>query len=97
MQPVSNYKEIKYKGQRVFEKFVMTANFKRIPKHFTADEACFLHLTDGSFQFRTPTNVLTYTKNEAMLSKCGDYFIENISLNTSKKKLSKRWMPGKVQ
>ncbi len=58
----------------------MTPDFKRIPKHFSETEACFLFLTNGSFQFRTPTNVLTYCKNEAMLAKCGNYFFENISV-----------------
>ncbi|NOY46791.1 MAG: helix-turn-helix transcriptional regulator [Chlorobi bacterium] len=76
---ILEYKEIKYKGKRVFEKLVMTTDFKRMPKYFTKDEACFLFITNGSFQFRTPTNVLTYSKNEAMLAKCGDYFIEPVS------------------
>ncbi|MBI3134648.1 MAG: helix-turn-helix transcriptional regulator [Bacteroidetes bacterium] len=73
---VVEFKELKYKGKRAFEKLVMTTDFKRIPKFFAADEACFLYLTKGSFQFRTPTSVVTYSKNEAMLAKCGDYFIE---------------------
>lgn len=73
---ILKYKELKYKNKRVFEKLVMTIDFKREPKYFTEKEACFLFLKNGSFQFRTPTQVITYSKNEAMLAKCGDYFIE---------------------
>ncbi|MDX2173861.1 MAG: AraC family transcriptional regulator [Bacteroidota bacterium] len=62
----------------------MTTDFKRAPKYFAEDEACFLFLTNGSFQFRTPTNVLIYSKNEAMLAKCGNYFIENTPENQNK-------------
>lgn len=73
--------EIKYKGKIVFERLVMSTNFKRVPKLFTEDEACFLFLTKGAFHFRTPTNFLTFTEGDAMLSKCGNYFIENVMLN----------------
>ena len=73
---IIDFKELKYKNKRVFEKLVMTIDFKREQKYFTDKEACFLFLKNGSFQFRTPTQVITYFKNEAMLAKCGDYFIE---------------------
>ncbi len=77
---ILDHKIIKYKGKRVFEKIVMTIDFKREQKHFIDNEACFLFLKNGSFQFRTPTHVLTYTQTEAMLAKCGDYFIEPASV-----------------
>jgi AraC-like DNA-binding protein len=73
--------EIKYKGKVIFERLVMSTKFKRVPKLFTEDEACFLFLTKGAFHFRTPTNFLTFTEGDAMLSKCGNYFIENVTLN----------------
>ena len=73
--------EIKYKGKVVFERLIMSAKFKRVPKVFSEDEACFLFLTKGAFHFRTPTNVLTFNEGDAMLAKCGNYFIENISIN----------------
>lgn len=76
-------KTIKYQGKVVFEKVVMTTDFKRIPKFFQEDEACFLFLTKGAFQFRTPTQVLTFNEGDAMLSKCGNYFIEQLSANPS--------------
>lgn len=78
---VLEQKIIKYKDKRVFEKVVMTSDFRRIPKYFEEDEACFLFITEGSFQFRSPTNLLSYGKNEAMLAKCGNYFIEQVSVN----------------
>lgn len=71
-------KTIKYKGKRIFEKLVMDIDFTRAPKFFTDDEACFLFIKEGAFQFRTPTSLITYNRNEAMLAKCGNYFIEEI-------------------
>ncbi len=73
--------EIKYKGKVIFERLVMSTNFKRVPKLFSEDEACFLFLTKGAFHFRTPTNFLTFKEGDAMLSKCGNYFMENVMLN----------------
>lgn len=73
--------EIKYKGKVIFERLVMSTKFKRVPKLFIEDEACFLYLTKGAFHFRTPTNILTFNEGDGMLSKCGNYFIENVSLN----------------
>jgi AraC family transcriptional regulator, exoenzyme S synthesis regulatory protein ExsA len=70
--------EIKYKGKVVFERLVMPANFKRAPKIFTENEACFLFLSKGAFQLRTPNQLLRFGQGDAMLSKCGNYFIENI-------------------
>lgn len=78
---VLELKTIKYRDKVVFEKVVMTTDFKRIPKFFQEDEACFLFLTKGAFQFRTPTNLLTFNEGDAMLSKCGNYFIEQLSAN----------------
>ncbi|MDD5152110.1 MAG: AraC family transcriptional regulator [Flavobacterium sp.] len=78
-------KTLKYKGKVVFEKAVMSTNFKRIPKFFQENEACFLFLTKGAFQYRTPTNVLSFTEGDAMLSKCGNYFIEQLATNPNPK------------
>ncbi|NOT94300.1 helix-turn-helix domain-containing protein [Ferruginibacter sp.] len=72
--------EIKYRGKIIFERLVMSTKFKRVPKFFTEDEACFLYLTKGAFHFRTPTNFLTFNEGDGMLSKCGNYFIENVSI-----------------
>lgn len=74
-------KEIKYKGKVIFERLTMSAKFTRVPKLFVEDEACFLYLTKGAFKYRTPVNLLVFEQGEAMLSKCGNYFIENVSIN----------------
>lgn len=81
---VLEQKTITHNNKRVFEKLVMTTDFKRAPKYFAENEACFLFLTNGTFQFRTPNNLVTYSKNEAMLAKCGNYFIENTRENQNK-------------
>lgn len=78
---VIEQKILKYNEKVIFEKIEMTTDFKRLPKLFSENEACFLFLTKGAFQFRTPANIITYSKNEAMLAKCGNYFIEQVSEN----------------
>ncbi len=74
--------EIKHNGKVVFERLVMSTKFKRVPKLFTEDEACFLYLTKGAFHFRTPTNLMTFNEGDGMLAKCGNYFIENVAINS---------------
>lgn len=73
--------EIKYKEKPVFERLLMSTQFKRVPKLFAENEACFLYLTKGAFLFRTPTNLLTFNEGDGMLAKCGNYFIENVLVN----------------
>ncbi len=80
---VLELKTLKYKDKVVFEKVVMATGFKRIPKFFRENEACFLFLSKGAFRFRTPTHVLSFTEGDAMLSKCGNYFIEQLDANPS--------------
>jgi AraC family transcriptional regulator, exoenzyme S synthesis regulatory protein ExsA len=72
---------LKYKGRVIFERLIISANFKRVPKLFVENEACFLFLSKGAFLFRTPTSLLSFTEGDAMLAKCGSYFIENVSIN----------------
>lgn len=73
---ILEHKILQIGGKIVFDKLIMESNFRRMPKHFVENEACFLFLSRGAFQLRTPTNVLTFTKGEAMLAKCGNYFFE---------------------
>ncbi len=81
MPEIYEMKTITYRGKVVFEKVVMSAQFKRFPKFFQEDEACFLFLTKGAFQFRTPTNLLSFREGDAMLAKCGNYFFEEVTTN----------------
>ncbi len=75
------HKELKYRGKVVFESIKMMGKFRRVPKIFNENEACFLFLTKGAFVFRTPTNLLHFNEGDAMLSKCGNYFIEQVAIN----------------
>lgn len=68
--------EIKYEGKVVFERLEIAKNFQRAPKVFFEDEACFLFLSKGAFNFRTPDQVLSFDEGDGMLAKCGNYFIE---------------------
>jgi AraC family transcriptional regulator, exoenzyme S synthesis regulatory protein ExsA len=72
--------EIKYKGKTVFERLTVEANFRRVPKPFSENEACFLFLKKGAFHLRTPTQLLTFYEGDGMLAKCGNYFMEDTSL-----------------
>lgn len=68
-------KTIKYKGKVVFEKLKMPY-FRRIPKLFEKDEACFMFINDGEFSVRMPDNYLSFSKGQGILAKCFDYFFE---------------------
>lgn len=61
----------------VFQRMTMSTVYNRIPKLFREGEACFLFLTKGAFEFRTPTNYLAFQQGEGLLAKCGNYYIEN--------------------
>ncbi len=71
---------IRYQGKVVFEKVHMEGTFQRFPKLFQEEEACFLYMGEGTFSFRTPTNLIEIKAGEAIVAKCGNYFIEQ-SLN----------------
>ena len=68
-------KAIKYKGIVVFEKITMPY-FKRIPKLYQNNEACFMFIDEGAFSVRTPSHFLPLSKGSALLAKCFDYFFE---------------------
>lgn len=78
---VVDLKTLKYKDRIIFEKIILSIDFKRIPKLFSENETCFLFITKGAFLYRTPTNLLAFNDGDAMLSKCGNYFIEEVSVN----------------
>lgn len=73
--------EIKYQNKVVFERLEIAKNFKRVPKFFFEDEACFLFLSNGDFNFRAPDKLLSFSQGDGMLAKCGNYFIEGTSHN----------------
>lgn len=73
-----NRKTISYEGQIVFERVVLPSRFKRFPKVFQQDEACFIYMDKGAFAFRTPNRLLEIHQGEALVAKCGNYFVEPI-------------------
>lgn len=79
IQMVLRQDELMYRGKVVFERLEMSKDFKRAPKIFFENEACFLILNKGSFDFRSPNQLLSFSEGEGMLAKCGNYFIENDS------------------
>ena len=68
-------KTLKYKGRIVFEKLSMPY-FKRIPKQYEQNEACFMFVNKGSFSARTPDSFLSFNQTTGILAKCYDYFFE---------------------
>ena len=69
-------KVLQYQGKALFEKVEMEPTFNRFPKLFQEDEACFMYMSEGTFSFRTPTNLIELKSGEAIVAKCGNYFIE---------------------
>ena len=72
---LEDYKTIQLSGKTVFAKAVFN-DFERMPKYFTADEACFMIVSQGFFSLRTPDKVIGFRQGEGMLAKCGPYFVE---------------------
>jgi len=68
-------KVLKYKGRVVFEKMSMPY-FKRLPKEFFEDEACFIFVNEGEFSIRSQDQYFTFKKDNAILAKCLNYFFE---------------------
>ncbi|MFK8037618.1 MAG: helix-turn-helix domain-containing protein [Crocinitomicaceae bacterium] len=72
---ILEYNKLEYKNKVIFEKMVMT-NFERAPKPAFENEACFMYLQEGSFQFRTPERLFSLSSGDAVLAKCNNYFFE---------------------
>lgn len=68
-------KTLTYKGKVVFEKLTMTP-FKRIPKLFSGNEACFMYINQGEFTVRTQDEFITFKEGKGFLAKCFNYFTE---------------------
>ena len=72
-----DYSSIELEGIKVFEK-VSFQNHGRVEKMLNS-EACFMFVLQGHFEIRTPIKQLAVSKNEGFLTKCGDYFFEDIN------------------
>ncbi|WP_298535751.1 AraC family transcriptional regulator [uncultured Algibacter sp.] len=73
--PPIEVKKITYKEKIVFEK-VTVPTFKRIPKLYNKNEACFMFVEKGTFLIRTPYQIINFDKENALLAKCFNYFAE---------------------
>jgi AraC-like DNA-binding protein len=78
MQGSSIEKTLEYKGHVVFKKLTIPA-FKRFAREFASNEACFAFFTEGEYQVRTATGVLTVNRDIGLLAKCVNYFYETVS------------------
>ncbi|MFK7946922.1 MAG: helix-turn-helix domain-containing protein [Saprospiraceae bacterium] len=72
---IIEYKKLSYKKKVIFEKMTLR-NFDRMAKVFDENEACFMYLQEGSFQFRTPERVIQFNVGDGLLAKCSNYFFE---------------------
>jgi len=68
-------KVLKYKEYIVFGKLSMPY-FKRIPKKYNEDEACFVFVNEGEFSVRSQDDYLKLNKRSGLLAKCLNYFYE---------------------
>ena len=74
---ILDHKTLTYKGKVIFEKLVI-GQFGRLPKTFAEKEGCFMFVMGGAIQLRTPNETIVFNEDETMLSKCGNYFFENV-------------------
>lgn len=69
-------------GKVIFEKVTIEAPFK-IPNPMP-EEACFLYMLEGQINYKTEHQSISVPVDEAVLLKCGNYFSQMKSSNTSK-------------
>ncbi len=68
-------KVLTYRGKVVFEKIRMS-KFRRIPKLYSENEACFMFLESGAFSVRSQDALVRFDQENALLAKCFNYFFE---------------------
>ena len=57
---------LSYKDQIVFERIRMS-QFKRIPKLYQDNEACFMFINKGAFSVRTPDEFISFVKDKILV------------------------------
>ena len=76
-------KYIEYKGYHVFEWVKVPKSIGRVPKEYQGQEACFIFVQEGEFGIHTPDELYEFKKDEGMLAKCFDFFMDmNYQKNT---------------
>ncbi len=73
---ILDYSYIELEGKKVFEKIIIK-NEGRFEK-ILSDEACYMFILQGKLEVRTPIASILISRNEGFLSKCGEYFLEDI-------------------
>ncbi|MEZ4776007.1 MAG: AraC family transcriptional regulator [Bacteroidia bacterium] len=68
-------KILTYRNYIVFEKFA-TPYFRRAPKEFFENEACFIFINEGRFSVRAQTAYHNLDRESAILAKCQNFFFE---------------------
>lgn len=68
-------KYITYKDRIVFGKQSMSY-FKRLPKEYAENEACFVLINKGEVSVRAPEHRFDLDNRSAVLAKCFNYFFE---------------------
>ncbi|MTI30622.1 helix-turn-helix domain-containing protein [Xanthovirga aplysinae] len=68
-------KYLTYKGKTVFSKLTKPY-FKRYPKDYVENEACFVFVNEGEMAVRAPEVYFDLNKETAVLAKCMNYFFE---------------------
>lgn len=71
-----NYQSIEIDGIKIFEKLAFQ-NEGRNAK-VLSNEACFMFMIKGGFDVRTPVDSIKLRTGDGFLSKCGDYFFEDL-------------------
>jgi len=79
---VFQQKTIKYKGLVVFEKITMPY-FKRIPKLYQNNEACFMLIDDGEFSVRTPSQKARLFWQNVLITSLKPVIDKEKAVNTS--------------
>lgn len=69
-------------GKMVIEKLVISSPFQ-VPSPMP-NEACFLYVIQGEINYRLDLNDINIPAKDAVLLKCGNYFGEMITIDSSK-------------
>lgn len=80
---IQEYKTIEYKGKIVFHKIATMAPVRDI-KPFQDNEACFMFVNKGELSIRTPDQFLDFGKDQGLLAKCFNFFVETTEQQRSK-------------
>jgi AraC-like DNA-binding protein len=72
---IQEQKTLMYKNQIVFER-IRLSHFKRIPKLYQKNEACFMFINQGEFSARTPDEIISFNDKKGLIAKCFNYFFE---------------------